>query len=142
MTDEQMQTERREFAIWVLGGKSPVPRFDAWLARASRDRGVELAQVFRSKQLEDETMTEQNKAQYVKAQIQTRKHQCHWPGCTTQVPPAMWGCSKHWFALPSLLRNKVWATFKPGQEVTGTPSPAYIKAAKELQAWINSNALP
>jgi len=76
------------------------------------------------------------KADYVRRQPQTRKHHCHWPGCDKQVPPAMWGCSTHWFILPAALRSKVWATYRPGQEVTMTPSAAYIEVAKQVQAWI------
>ena len=76
------------------------------------------------------------KAAYVRSQAQTRKHHCHWPGCEKQVPPAMWGCKGHWFALPAVLRARIWATYKPGQEVNGTPSAAYIEAAKAVQAWI------
>lgn len=78
------------------------------------------------------------KADYVRSQRQTRNHHCHWPGCEKQVPPAMWGCKTHWFKLPALLRAKIWATFRPGQEVTFTPSPEYLAAAKEVQAWIES----
>jgi hypothetical protein len=76
------------------------------------------------------------KAAYVRSQGQTRDHHCHWPGCEKPVPPAMWGCRGHWFALPAKLRAKVWATFRPGQEVNGTPSEAYMKVANEVQAWI------
>ena len=82
------------------------------------------------------------KADYVRAQGQTRKHHCHWPGCDKQVPPAMWGCGKHWFALPAALRSKVWATYKPGQEVAGTPSAAYVAVAKEVQDWIREKGTP
>ncbi|WP_439606827.1 hypothetical protein [Hydrogenophaga sp.] len=77
-----------------------------------------------------------DKAAYVKSQGQTRKHHCHWPGCEKQVPPAMWGCSTHWFKLPAALRSKIWATYRPGQEVNGTPSTAYVEVAKEVQMWI------
>lgn len=76
------------------------------------------------------------KAAYVAAQAQTRRHTCHWPGCTTQVPPVMWGCARHWYALPSSLRNKIWIAFQPGQEVHGTPSTAYVAVAREVQDWI------
>jgi len=76
------------------------------------------------------------KADYVRSQGQTRTHHCHWPGCEKQVQPAMWGCKGHWFALPAVLRARIWATYKPGQEVNGTPSAAYIEAAKAVQAWI------
>ena len=76
------------------------------------------------------------KADYVRSQGQTRRHHCHWPGCTQQVPPAMWGCKGHWFKLPASLRARIWATYRPGQEVNGTPSAAYIEAAKAVQDWI------
>lgn len=76
------------------------------------------------------------KSDYVKLQRQTRVHGCHWPGCTTQVPPAMWGCKPHWYALPKPLRDRIWATYKPGQEKRMDPSAAYIEAARAVQAWI------
>jgi hypothetical protein len=66
----------------------------------------------------------------------TQKHHCHWPDCTKAVPPAMWGCSAHWFALPAALRARVWATYRAGQEITKTPSPEYINVAREVQEWI------
>jgi hypothetical protein len=77
-----------------------------------------------------------DKVEYVKSQGQTRDHSCHWPGCDKQIPPAMWGCSYHWYRLPQTLRYKIWNTYRPGQEVTMTPSPAYIKVAEEVQKWI------
>jgi hypothetical protein len=82
------------------------------------------------------------KADYVRAQPQTRNHHCHWPGCEKQCPPAMWGCKAHWFKLPAGLRAKVWATYRPGQEVTMTPSPQYLAVANEVQAWIHTQGSP
>jgi hypothetical protein len=79
------------------------------------------------------------KADYVRQQPQTRSHGCHWPGCTKQVPPAMWGCKTHWFRLPARLRAKVWRTYIPGQEVTMKPSPEYIAVANEVQQWCREN---
>ena len=79
------------------------------------------------------------KAEYVRSQGQTRPHHCHWPGCTRQVPPAMWGCNAHWFALPASLRSKIWAAYRPGQEVDGTPSAQYLAVAREVQAWIRDH---
>lgn len=76
------------------------------------------------------------KAEYVKRQGRTRQHHCHWPGCVAQCPPAMWGCKKHWYTLPQYLRNKVWAVYRPGQEVDMRPSEAYMKVAQEVQDWI------
>lgn len=81
------------------------------------------------------------KAEYVRTEtFHDGKHHCHWPGCDKAVPPAMWGCKAHWFKLPMSLRNKVWAAYRPGQEITKTPSPRYIEVAKEVQAWINAQA--
>jgi hypothetical protein len=67
-------------------------------------------------------------------------HHCHWPGCTKEVPPRMWGCSVHWFKLPASLRARIWRTYVPGQEITKTPSKAYIAAAREVQEWIAANS--
>lgn len=80
-----------------------------------------------------------SKADYVRDQARRHRtfdHECHWPGCEAKVPPAMWGCRKHWFALPKALRDKVWRTYRPGQEVTKTPSRDYLAVAREVQEWI------
>jgi hypothetical protein len=63
-------------------------------------------------------------------------HKCHWPNCGRNVPPAMWGCKAHWFMLPKALRDRIWATYRTGQEVTKTPSAEYVQAAKDVQEWI------
>jgi hypothetical protein len=76
------------------------------------------------------------KVAHVLAADQVRRHHCHWPGCGKQVPPAMWGCKKHWFTLPQGLRARIWATYRPGQEKDGRPSGAYIDVARQVQAWI------
>lgn len=81
------------------------------------------------------------KVAYVKGQSQTRDHECHWPGCEKQVPPAMWGCYKHWMKLPKRLRDKIWATYEIGQEVSMTPSWEYLGVAREVQEWIKTHVL-
>jgi len=63
-------------------------------------------------------------------------HHCHWPSCNKEVPPKLWGCRFHWFKLPKRLRDKIWATYVPGQEITKTPSDGYLAAAHEVQEWI------
>lgn len=63
-------------------------------------------------------------------------HTCHWPGCTKRVPPALWGCKPHWYRLPKELRDRIWATYRPGQEVTKDPSNAYLEVADAVQRWI------
>lgn len=77
-----------------------------------------------------------SKVAYVKSQRQTRKHSCHWPGCTTQVPPALWGCKPHWFRLPKDLRDQIWNAYRPGQEKDMSPSEDYLQVANYVQAWI------
>ena len=76
------------------------------------------------------------KAAHVRAARQTRAHTCHWPGCERQVPPAMWGCKPHWFALPQSLRDQIWKEYRPGQEQDGTPSVRYVAVALLVQVWI------
>lgn len=66
-------------------------------------------------------------------------HTCHWPGCNKEVPPALWGCKQHWFKLPKSLRNQIWLTYRPGQEITKAPSKEYIEAANAVQKWIRDN---
>lgn len=84
-------------------------------------------------------MDKKAKVQYVKRAGQTRDHTCHWPGCKKQVPPARWGCYPHWMKLPKHLRAKIWAAYRPGQEINMTPSKKYLEVAKEVQAWIKEN---
>lgn len=67
-------------------------------------------------------------------------HTCHWPGCGKAVPPAMWGCKAHWFSLPKPLRDRIWLTYRPGQEISKTPSLKYIEAAQAVQQWIREQA--
>jgi len=76
-----------------------------------------------------------SKQDYVKRQTQTRRHACHWPGCDKQVPPAMWGCKPHWFRLPKTLRDRIWRTYRPGQERDMSPSSDYLAAANDVQRW-------
>lgn len=69
-------------------------------------------------------------------------HTCHWPDCKAVVPPRIWGCRTHWFMLPKRLRDLIWQTYRPGQEITKTPSDAYIDAAHQVQEWIAANHPP
>lgn len=62
-------------------------------------------------------------------------HTCHYPGCTQEVPPSMWGCRPHWFSLPADLRKAVWKAYVPGQEITKTPSAEYLAVADRVQKW-------
>jgi hypothetical protein len=63
-------------------------------------------------------------------------HHCHWPGCTVAVPPKLWGCKPHWYRLPKPIRDRIWATYRPGQERDKNPSPEYIAAARAAREWV------
>lgn len=82
------------------------------------------------------------KVAHVKAAAQSRNHACHWPGCEKQVPPAMWGCTRHWFMLPRRIRNDIWNAYRIGQEETLTPSRDYVTAARAAQDWIAEHHPP
>jgi hypothetical protein len=85
-------------------------------------------------------MTLRTKADYVRQQKATdSRHTCHWPGCDKVVPPAMWGCKRHWFKLPQRLRNAIWRTYQPGQEISKDPTADYLAVADEVQQWIREN---
>ncbi len=60
-------------------------------------------------------------------------HTCHWPGCTLAVKPRLWGCRAHWYQLPIEIRQEIWRTYRPGQEVDKQPSRAYVAAARKAQ---------
>lgn len=77
-----------------------------------------------------------DKADYVRSQGQTRNHECHWPDCKVQVPPAMFMCKGHWFTLPKDLQRKIWQEYRIGQEADMKPSEEYLAVADAVQKWI------
>jgi hypothetical protein len=81
-----------------------------------------------------------SKVDYVRSEARkgAGDHHCHWPGCGKAVPPAMWGCKQHWLKLPLHLRNKIWASYRPGQEIEKRISGSYYDAATEVQSWIRT----
>lgn len=68
------------------------------------------------------------------------KHTCHWPGCNTVTPPKMWGCKMHWYMLPKHLRDRIWATYVPGQEIRKDPSDEYMSVINMVDEWIRNQA--
>ncbi len=78
-----------------------------------------------------------DKVAHVRHAVQLRPHACHWPGCTRQVKPAMWGCPEHWFRLPNQLRAALWSAYQPGQEESGRVSESYVRVARDVQRWIH-----
>ena len=58
-------------------------------------------------------------------------HTCHATACNARVPPEMWGCKRHWFMVPKPIRDRIWASYRPGQCDDWKPSRAYLEAARE-----------
>jgi hypothetical protein len=61
-------------------------------------------------------------------------HTCHATGCRVHVPPAMFMCKRHWFMVPRAMRDAIWDTYVPGQEIRKDPSDEYLKAAQRAIA--------
>ena len=55
-------------------------------------------------------------------------HKCHAQGCIVEVPPKMLMCRRHWFMVPKPLREEVWRTYRPGQEIDKSPTAEYMLA--------------
>lgn len=55
-------------------------------------------------------------------------HRCHAEGCDVLVPPRLLMCLKHWRMVPKALQARVWATYRPGQEIDKRVTEAYLVA--------------
>lgn len=45
-------------------------------------------------------------------------------------------CRRHWWSLPKRMRDRIWATYRPGQCDDWEPSAAYCEAAKTAVTFI------
>ena len=45
-------------------------------------------------------------------------------------------CKRHWFMLPKVLRDRIWATYVPGQENRKDPSLDYLEAMEATTSYI------
>jgi hypothetical protein len=63
-------------------------------------------------------------------------HKCHARGCNVVVPPAMFMCRSHWYSLPKPMRDAVWREYQKGQEITKTPSEAYLRVTAAAIRWL------
>lgn len=61
------------------------------------------------------------------------KHFCHAYGCQVEVEPKMFMCRSHWFRVPKELRDRIWALYRPGQELDKQPSRFYLEAARRAR---------
>lgn len=53
-------------------------------------------------------------------------HTCHALNCNKRVPPAMFACRSHWFALRKPARDAIWREYREGQENDKRPSARYM----------------
>lgn len=58
-------------------------------------------------------------------------HRCHAEGCDVPVPPKMLMCLRHWRMVPKVMQSRVWAYYRPGQEIDKQPSALYMDAQRE-----------
>lgn len=63
-------------------------------------------------------------------------HTCHAHGCERRVPPKMFACKPHWFALPKKLRAAIWREYRPGQERSKSPSWRYLAVQQYAVSWL------
>lgn len=58
-------------------------------------------------------------------------HECHMTGCSDKVPPRVFACKRHWYMVPKPIRDRIWASYRSGQEADKRPSVEYCEAAIE-----------
>lgn len=64
------------------------------------------------------------------------EHTCHATNCKRVVPPKMFMCKSHWYKLPATIRSAVWREYVPDQEITKTPTTAYLRIAQHAISYI------
>lgn len=48
-------------------------------------------------------------------------------------------CRRHWYMVPQNLRDAIWVTYRPGQEITKDASPEYLAAARRAIDAVTDN---
>lgn len=79
-----------------------------------------------------------------KPNIRGNSHTCHAEGCEVHVPPRMFMCKPHWYALPMAKRALILSTYQPGQEKLDDvwPSGEYLAAAMDAVDWLAEHGEP
>ena len=62
------------------------------------------------------------------------RHTCHAQGCNRAIAARFLMCGRHWAMVPSGLKDKVWQTYRPGQEIDKQPSQEYLAVMKQAIA--------
>lgn len=82
------------------------------------------------------------KSIYVTRPRQPRTHSCFWPECPQRVAASQLGCAPHWRRLPKHLRDAIWRSFRPGQEIDGVVSAGYRRAVRSVLAYVRELDAP
>ena len=59
-----------------------------------------------------------------------RKHTCHAIGCGRDCAPKLLMCARHWAMVPKHLQQRVYDTYRAGQEIDKHPSREWVFAAR------------
>jgi hypothetical protein len=78
----------------------------------------------------------------VTAMSEELQHFCHARGCNQVVPPKLLMCSRHWRMVPRSLQNRVWKTYRTGQEIDKRPSEEYLTVMREAIAAVSIAETP
>lgn len=68
-------------------------------------------------------------------------HTCHATNCNQRVPPKMFMCLHHWRMIPPVMQKRIWAAYRPGQEVDKRPSEEYLKVTAEAIRFVREREL-
>lgn len=69
-----------------------------------------------------------------------RRHTCHATGCDAVIPPRLFMCRAHWFALPKAMRDEIWDVYVSGQEVRKNPTGEYLEVARRCIEYLEEHA--
>ena len=57
-------------------------------------------------------------------------HHCHAVGCDAVTDPKLFMCARHWRMVPAHFQQRIWATYRRGQESDKRVSRDYLDAAR------------
>jgi hypothetical protein len=66
----------------------------------------------------------------------TRYRRCYGPDCETQISEKLAFCRKHWYTLPKMWRDAIWASLHK----YGAGTVGHMETLKEAAAWLEENA--
>ena len=68
-------------------------------------------------------------------------NECAWPGCPRDHRPGQLMCRGHWYSLPGHLRDRIWASYVPGQNAI-TCTSEYREALRDVLEYARGQVTP